>query len=140
MASSGSACGGAASQRPAEPGRRRLPSAHGPRASPRPSGDDPPSTLMSEPEGRGVVRTEERGTSDKGRRRLWAPGGRAGGTVAEQAPRAVVAVVTDSTACLTPDLAARYGIRVVPLRVVAGTVAVDDGPAALSGPIEEELR
>jgi DegV family protein with EDD domain len=52
----------------------------------------------------------------------------------------VVAVVTDSTACLTPDLAARYGIRIVPLRVVAGRVAVDDGPAALSGPIEEELR
>jgi len=49
-------------------------------------------------------------------------------------------VVTDSTACLPSDLAARYGIRVVPLRVVAGRVAVDDGPAALSGPIEEELR
>jgi len=36
-------------------------------ASPR--GDDPPSTSMSEPEGRGVAWTEERGTSDEGRRR-----------------------------------------------------------------------
>lgn len=51
-----------------------------------------------------------------------------------------VAVVTDSTACLAPGLAGRYGIRVVPLRVVAGGVAADDGPAALSGAIEEELR
>jgi DegV family protein with EDD domain len=44
---------------------------------------------------------------------------------------AAVAVVTDSTAGLTGDLAARYGIRVVPLRVVAGEATVDDGPAAL---------
>ncbi len=51
-----------------------------------------------------------------------------------------VAVVTDSTACLTPDLAARYGIRVVPLRVMAGGTAADDGPAARSGAIEAELR
>jgi DegV family protein with EDD domain len=55
-------------------------------------------------------------------------------------PRAGVAVVTDSTACLTPGLAARHGIRVVSLRVVAGAVAADDGPAALSGALEEELR
>jgi DegV family protein with EDD domain len=53
---------------------------------------------------------------------------------------ATVAVVTDSTACLTPDLAARYGIRVVPLRVVAGGVAADDGPGAPSGALEEKLR
>jgi DegV family protein with EDD domain len=55
-----------------------------------------------------------------------------------------VAVVTDSTAGLTGDLAARYGISVVPLRVVAGEVTVDDGPAALvlarlSGAISGEL-
>lgn len=40
-------------------------------------------------------------------------------------------MVTDSTAGLTGDLAARYGIRLVPLRVVHGEVTVDDGPAAL---------
>src|SRR5260370_6513756 len=122
MASSGSACGGAASQRPAESGRRRLPSAQGRRASPRPSGDDPPSTLMSEAEGR-----------------LWAPRSRAGGTVAEQAPRAEVAVVTDSTACLPSDLAARYGIRVVPLRVVAGRVAAGARPPPPSPPPHQDL-
>jgi len=51
-----------------------------------------------------------------------------------------VAVVTDSTASLTRDLAARHGIRVVALRVMADGVAADDGPAALSGPIGDELR
>jgi DegV family protein with EDD domain len=50
-----------------------------------------------------------------------------------------VAVVTDSTAGLPAGLAARQAIRVVPLRVVAGGIAVDDGPAALSGAIEDEL-
>jgi DegV family protein with EDD domain len=49
-------------------------------------------------------------------------------------------VVTDSTAGLTADLAARYGIHVVPLRLVADGVTVDDGPAALSGAIAAELR
>jgi hypothetical protein len=34
--------------------------------------------LMSEPTGRGDARTEERGTSDEGRRRLQAPRLRAG--------------------------------------------------------------
>lgn len=51
-----------------------------------------------------------------------------------------VAVVTDSTASLTADLAARHGIRVVALRVMADGVAADDGPAALSGAIGDELR
>lgn len=51
-----------------------------------------------------------------------------------------VAVVTDSTASLTADLAARHGIRVVALRVMAGGVAADDGPAALSGAIGDQLR
>jgi len=51
-----------------------------------------------------------------------------------------VAVVTDSTASLTTDLAAGHGIQVVALRVMAGGVAADDGPAALSGAIGDELR
>jgi len=50
-----------------------------------------------------------------------------------------VAVVTDSTACLPPDLLASSGVRVVPLRVTAGAVVSDDGPAALSGALEAEL-
>ena len=41
---------------------------------------------------------------------------------------AVVAVVTDSTACLPADLVAGNGIRVVPLRVVLAGRAVDEGP------------
>lgn len=40
---------------------------------------------------------------------------------------AVVAVVTDSTACLPADLVAGSGIRVVPLRVVLAGRAVDEG-------------
>jgi len=50
-----------------------------------------------------------------------------------------VAVVTDSTACLPADLSARAGIRVVPLRVTAGGVVADDGPAAPSGALAAEL-
>jgi DegV family protein with EDD domain len=53
---------------------------------------------------------------------------------------AAVAVVTDSTACLPADLVASSGIRVVPLRVAAGGLVSDDGPAALSGALETELR
>ena len=41
---------------------------------------------------------------------------------------AVVAVVTDSTACLPADLVAGRGIRVVPLRVVLAGRAVGRGP------------
>ena len=70
-------------------------------------------------------------------------GGAASQRPAEAAPGLVagaVAVVTDSTASLTRDLAARHGIRVVALRVMADGVAADDGPAALSGPIGDELR
>jgi DegV family protein with EDD domain len=52
---------------------------------------------------------------------------------------AAVAVVTDSTACLPADLAARHGIGVVALRVVAGGLAADDGPSALSGALAAEL-
>jgi len=53
---------------------------------------------------------------------------------------AAVAVVTDSTASLPPDLAVRHGIRVVPLRVTAGGLVSDDGPAALSGALGAEVR
>ena len=53
---------------------------------------------------------------------------------------AAVAVVTDSTACLPAGLAVRYGIGVVPLRVVAAGLAADDGPSALSGALGAELR
>ncbi|HEY7016108.1 MAG TPA: DegV family protein [Streptosporangiaceae bacterium] len=53
---------------------------------------------------------------------------------------AAVAVVTDSTADLTTSLTSRYGIRVVPLRIVAGAAAADDGPGAWPDSIEAELR
>jgi len=52
---------------------------------------------------------------------------------------AAVAVVTDSTACLPAELAARYHIRTVPLSVVVGDRRLDDDPAALPGGIETEL-
>jgi DegV family protein with EDD domain len=52
---------------------------------------------------------------------------------------AAVAVVTDSTACLPAELAARYHIRTVPLSVVVGNRRLDDDPAALPGGIETEL-
>ena len=52
---------------------------------------------------------------------------------------ATVAVVTDSTACLPTELAARYHIRTVPLSVVLGDRRLDDDPAALPGGIETEL-
>lgn len=38
-----------------------------------------------------------------------------------------VAVVTDSIACLPSDLAARYGIRVVPVRITVGDAVYRDG-------------
>jgi DegV family protein with EDD domain len=53
---------------------------------------------------------------------------------------AAVAVVTDSTACLPAGLEGRCGIRVVPLRVVAGGLVADDGPSALSGPLGAQAR
>jgi DegV family protein with EDD domain len=53
---------------------------------------------------------------------------------------AAVAVVTDSTACLPGGLAACSGIRVVPLRVLAGGLVADDGPSALSGALGAEVR
>src|SRR6266702_1335854 len=53
---------------------------------------------------------------------------------------AAIAVVTDSTAGLTSALTSRYGIRVVPLRIVAGGLTADDGPGALPDAIEAEFR
>ena len=52
---------------------------------------------------------------------------------------AAVAVVTDSTACLSVELAAGGGVRVVPLRVVLGGRAVDEDPAAAEQ-VEAVLR
>ena len=53
---------------------------------------------------------------------------------------AAVAVVTDSTVGLVTGLISRYGIRVVPLRIVAGAAAADDGPGAWPEAIDAELR
>jgi DegV family protein with EDD domain len=51
-----------------------------------------------------------------------------------------VTVVTDSAACLAADLAGQQHVLVVPLRVLAGEQAVDDGPVPLPEVIEEQLR
>src|ERR1019366_4208982 len=51
-----------------------------------------------------------------------------------------VAVVTDCTACLPAELAPQLGVTVVPLRIVAGGLAADDGPGVLDGPLGGELR
>ena len=51
-----------------------------------------------------------------------------------------LAVVTDSTACLSAELAPQLGVTVVPLRIVAGGLAADDGPGVLDGPLGGELR
>jgi DegV family protein with EDD domain len=52
-----------------------------------------------------------------------------------------VAVVTDSTACLTAEELARFAIRVVPLRVTMGSrTAVDDGTDATPADVTWALR
>ncbi len=58
---------------------------------------------------------------------------------------AVVAVVTDSTACLSAELLAGGGIRVVPLRVVLAGRVADEGtpgqdPAVTVADVEQALR
>ena len=53
---------------------------------------------------------------------------------------ATVAVVTDSTAGLPARDTARHGIRVVPLRVVAGEQACDDEPRALPEALAAQVR
>ena len=52
-----------------------------------------------------------------------------------------VAVVTDSTASLPEDVVERLGLRVVPLQVVLGAAAHDEGsPGATPGRVAEALR
>lgn len=51
-----------------------------------------------------------------------------------------VAVVTDSTSYLPPGLAARHGIEVVPLQVVIGGTAYDEGGTTSSATVAEALR
>lgn len=52
-----------------------------------------------------------------------------------------VAVVTDSTSCLSADVVKQHGIRVVPLRVTLGQrVAVDDGVDVTPADVTRALR
>jgi DegV family protein with EDD domain len=51
-----------------------------------------------------------------------------------------VAIVTDSTSYLSADLVAQHGIRVVPLQVIIGGVAYDEGHEATSATVAEALR
>lgn len=53
---------------------------------------------------------------------------------------ASIAVVTDSTACLSSELIARYHIRTVPLSVVVGDRRLDDDPAEPPADLETALR
>lgn len=56
-------------------------------------------------------------------------------------PAPSVAVVTDSTASLPPDLAREHGITVVPLQVVVGADAFDEGsPEATPAAVAVALR
>ncbi len=50
-----------------------------------------------------------------------------------------VAIVTDSTASLPPDVVERYGIAVVPLQVVVGARAWDEGSEATHRAVAEAL-
>ncbi|MDQ1626848.1 MAG: fatty acid kinase fatty acid binding subunit [Actinomycetota bacterium] len=56
------------------------------------------------------------------------------------AQSARVAIVTDSTSYLPAELVAAHGIRVVPLQVVVGGVAHDEGGEATSAMVAEALR
>jgi DegV family protein with EDD domain len=51
-----------------------------------------------------------------------------------------VAIVTDSTSYLPADLVAEHGIRVVPLQVIIGGTAYDEGAEATSATVAEALR
>src|SRR5205823_2719863 len=55
-------------------------------------------------------------------------------------PVAGVAVVTDSTAYLPPELVERYRIRVVPVQVVIGGVSFDEGSGVSSDAVAQALR
>jgi tRNA 2-thiouridine synthesizing protein A len=98
---------------------------------------------MSEPQGRGVAWTEERGTSDEGRRRLKAPRRRAGSradaspvpvTEAERAPvpppAPAIALTIDALGrkCPIPIIMLAEQIGDVPLGAVVAVLA--DDPAA----------
>ncbi len=88
---------------------------------------------MSEPQGRGVAWTEERGTSDEGRRRLKAPRRRAGNTaeravVPPSAPVAALTIDALGRKCPIPIIMLAEQIRDVPLGAVVAVLA--DDPAA----------
>ena len=51
-----------------------------------------------------------------------------------------VAVVTDSTACLSPEQLSEHGISVVPLRVTLGTRTATDGVDVSSADVARALR
>jgi DegV family protein with EDD domain len=51
-----------------------------------------------------------------------------------------VAIVTDSTSYLPADLVTKHGIRVVPLQVVIGGAAYDEGVELTSATVAEALR
>jgi DegV family protein with EDD domain len=51
-----------------------------------------------------------------------------------------VAIVTDSTSYLSAELVAEHSIRVVPLQVVIGGIAYDEGDEATSATLAEALR
>ena len=51
-----------------------------------------------------------------------------------------VAIVTDSTSYLPAELVAEHGIRVVPLQVIIGGTAYDEGAEATSATVAEALR
>jgi DegV family protein with EDD domain len=51
-----------------------------------------------------------------------------------------VAVVTDSTAYLPPEVVREHGVRVVPLQVVVGGTAYDEGSGVSSATVADALR
>ena len=51
-----------------------------------------------------------------------------------------VAIVTDSTSYLPADLIVEHGIRVVPLQVIIGGSAYDEGAGLTSATVAEALR
>src|SRR3990172_10487710 len=55
-----------------------------------------------------------------------------------QSPK--VAIVTDSTACIPPDVAARYGIEVVPVHIIFGGRTYADSLTSDTGEFYERLR
>ncbi|HXP18361.1 MAG TPA: DegV family protein [Streptosporangiaceae bacterium] len=58
----------------------------------------------------------------------------------DSAGRGLVAVVTDSAACLPADLARAHQVRVVPLRVLVGDLAISDDLAGWPAVLDELLR